>query len=171
LRLVLHIFFILFSICLVIYQFYWFFYWFQLLTLDMMEIEFYNFVWFAFLNLSQSYNSGHKFNKLNQVDYGHFVFSFSIWFFFSIHLLTLSWFEIELHFFFLSMTLSWTHDLNHNVSRLTWIDSVYFFGSFFNWIVFSFSPSNNSISIIFLFALCLSWSYRFSFFFLDFNLR
>jgi hypothetical protein len=118
-----------------------------------------------FLNLSQSYNSGHKFNKLNQVDYDHFVFSFSIWFFFSIHLLTLSWFEIELHFFF----FLWLYpELMTWITRLVdWpeLTQFIFLDHFLIEFFFSFSPSNNSISIIFLFALCLSWSYRFSFFF------
>jgi hypothetical protein len=57
-------------------------------------------------------------------------------------------------FYFIFMGLSRSYDSSHEFSWLTWVDLIYYLGSFFNWMFFfSISPSNNSIVLFHVFFL------------------
>jgi len=76
--------------------------------------------------------------QINPIWLGSIVFpNFPMWFFL-FHHLTLDWLEIRFHRFFylLSMRLSRSYDMDHEIDRLTWVDFVYYFNRIFFWLGF-----------------------------------
>jgi len=97
-------------------------------------------IFYFFMKLSWSHNSGRGFNMLTMADLSFFfVFILLIFLF---HLSILSWLKNELHNFFylLFMRLSWYHDLDYGFSRLIHVDLGRFYAFFISYF-FQLCPS------------------------------
>jgi hypothetical protein len=85
------------------------------------------FFWFFSIELSQYYDSGHRFGGLTWVFFCYFL---KINFLFQFYLSILSWLIAELHEFY--WFVFYNVDLGHRFDRFIHVDSSYFFGFFLN---------------------------------------